>query len=232
MVIGRGDKRIGLFEKCLGAVRFEFHEFEEAVVVGAIFEVFLSEFELREIFERKIDAAVRDIFADIAQDIGELQRLAESEGVVFGFFRLASKQADGNEAHGAGDFPDVVAEVIPCLKPLRFKIHQAAIDHRREEFGGNLMSVPQIGDFALQFSGFLKPIVQPLLPLFEGGAALLFRDAFVIRKVVHGAAVGVEHHRVVALFLGQDFESEREVRLGATGDLGSFRHLSYLMKPQ
>src|SRR5471030_1610284 len=59
---------------------------------------------------RQIDATEGSVLFDVAQNIGELERHAERNGVIDGLLFLVAEDFDADEADGAGDAVTVLAQ--------------------------------------------------------------------------------------------------------------------------
>ena len=67
--------------------------------------------EARQFILGQVDPATTRVLADIANDVGELERDAEVTRVAFGRGRLVAEDARGEQAHDAGDAMAVSFEV-------------------------------------------------------------------------------------------------------------------------
>ena len=77
----QGDAGQRFLEESLGALDLEAHQGDEAIVMHAMEDIVGREVEAAQILERQINAAARSVLADVAQDVRELQRDAERDGV-------------------------------------------------------------------------------------------------------------------------------------------------------
>ena len=84
----------------------------EVAAVAERGEVFGADTKMREIFERQIDASALGVFADVAQDVGELEGDAGFFGEFFGARVGVAKDADADEADDGGNVVAVAAQVF------------------------------------------------------------------------------------------------------------------------
>ena len=83
----------------------------------------------REIVERHVHAAARQIVLDVADDVGELQRDAEIQRVVARLRIAAAEDPDTDQADRRRDAVAILQQIVECLIPRRVEIHRHAVDH-------------------------------------------------------------------------------------------------------
>ena len=98
-----GQEGEGFVVHRLRAFGLELHEFREALAVAFCAEAeFVGfDFELLQLIHRQVDAAALRVFADIANDVGQLQGLAEFVGVLCGALIGLAKDAGRDFADDA-----------------------------------------------------------------------------------------------------------------------------------
>ena len=83
LILGR-QQAFGLTVKAACAPVLQFHELNEALVMTTIEDFQLADAEVSQVFQRQVDAAVvAGVFSDVADDVGELEGVAEVDGVVY-----------------------------------------------------------------------------------------------------------------------------------------------------
>ena len=174
--IGR-EEVLSFLKERFGAVGLEGHEGEEAAVVDAAEEVAFGVLEAGQVREGQVDTdSVGEVFADVADDVGELQGVAEGDGILAGCLG-GTEDREGGESHGAGDAVVVFLEVLPSAEALRMKIRLAAVDNVVEKLRSDL---PPIADVT-HFRGEMWFVC---LWLTEGLVPLLQSDATFVRSAV------------------------------------------------
>lgn len=215
-VVFRGEEGGGLIVVFLGALGLEFHVGGEAVVVDAVDEVLLGVLEAVELAEGEVDAvSVGEVFADVPEDVGELEGVAEGDGVVFCAVFIGSEEGEADEADGGGDAEGVLLEVFPGVEALGMEVHLAALDDVGEVFAGDLVAVADGEDIALEVDeaegGVGLVGGEDVFPAFEAGGFLGEGEVEIVSEVIDDAAVGVEGDEVVTAVAGNAAEGKGEV---------------------
>ena len=86
---------------------------------------------LRDVYAVDVDPAI--VFARIAEDVGELQRLAEIDGVVAAGRVLVAEDFNAQEADDRRHSMAVEVQLLPGFVALRVEVHLAALDEFVEQ---------------------------------------------------------------------------------------------------
>lgn len=110
----------------------------------------------------------------------------------------AAEDADGDEADGAGDFPDVFGEVVPGGEGPVVEVGHAAVDDGEQERVGEMAAVAEFGEVGLEGGGVAESGGDAVFPGFEFAAAVFEGKGGVVGEVVGLAAERVEGDHVGA----------------------------------
>src|SRR6202034_2309691 len=100
--------------------------------------------EFANIFLRDVNAVILEVLADVAQDVGQLERDAAFLGQLKRFGRLKTKNVDDGEANHARDLIAVAIQLIEGSELLGLEIRADAIDHLIEIFVRNAVALDGI----------------------------------------------------------------------------------------
>src|ERR1043166_5818266 len=116
----------GLREEFPGPRGFKFHQTEERFIVFPETEIFLRIAETGEILLRQINSSVAQVFSDIADDVGHLERQAELDRVS-GAGRIAvPENLDADQPDGARDAVAIHPQFLKGVVADRTQIHPTA----------------------------------------------------------------------------------------------------------
>ena len=93
----------------------------------------LADAEAREVFQRQVDSSLPGVLSDIAQDICELQRMTEMNGIGLASGIATSENFYRNQPHRAGYAPAVEFQIRKRCKTVRFDIRGATTDDFRKK---------------------------------------------------------------------------------------------------
>ena len=82
----------------------------------------------RQVLERQIHAAAREIVFDVAENVRQLQRDAEVERVFARRGASTAEDLDADEADRRRDPPAVLEQIVERLVSRRVEIHRDAVD--------------------------------------------------------------------------------------------------------
>jgi len=206
----------GFLVEAQGAVGLEGHELLEAVIMALGGEVGFGDAEFCEFGEGEVDAvSVLEVFLDVAEDVGELEGVAEGDGVVSGALDISSEEGEADEADGGGDAVAVALEVFPGLEALGGEVHFAAFDDIDEVLAGDGVEVADGEDFPLEVGeaegGVGLAGGEDVFPPGEAFFLLFEGEVEVVGEVIDDAAVGVEGDEVGAALGGDAAEGEGEI---------------------
>ena len=87
---------------------------------------------------RQINPAALGVGADVAQNVGELQRLAEVNGVIAARGILVAENFDAQQADDGRDVIAIQFQLLEIFVALDVQIHFAALDQFIEEREGQV----------------------------------------------------------------------------------------------
>lgn len=219
LAVGWGEVEFGLMVEGFGAVVLTLHEGAEAVIVVVIEDLLFGDAEVAEVFEGEVDAAgVAGVLADIAKDVGELEGVAEMEGVFLGVGMAVAEDFDADEADDGGDLVAVMEEFFEGLEAGAAEVAGDAVDEFGEEGGIEVVFGGEGEDFVEEGIGAGGAVKDGVFPGLELGFSLGDGVGFFVCDVVDDAAEGVEGDHVPAAFGGEGEEGEGEIGPGALGD--------------
>ena len=205
--------------KGFGAVVLTLHQRAEAVIVVVIEDLLFGDAEVAEVFEGEVDATgVAGVLADVAQDVGELEGVAEMEGVFLGVGMAVAEDFDADEADDGGDLVAVVEEFFEGLEAGASEVAGDAVDEFGEQSRGEVVFGGEGEDFVEQGIGAGGTVQEGVFPGLELGFALGDGVGFFVGDVIDDAAEGVEGDHVPAAFGGEGEQGEGEIGPGALGD--------------
>ena len=167
-----------------------------------------------QIGERQINPAAFGVGADVTQDVGELQRLAEINGIIAARGILIAENLDAQQADNRGDAMAIEFELRESFIALDLQIHLATLDQfieereREPEFADDRLELEihgKLGSFIVAGAANVGAPVGELL------AAFFNRNGFFIRHVVHVPAKGVKRGHGVAFGAGQNHKGQCQV---------------------
>ena len=114
------------------AGRFEAHQLQKWLVAVAGAEVVFAHTEAAEVFEREVNAAASGVFANVAQDVGELESHAAFLGQRQSAAGIEAEDMDDGQADDRGDLVAVAVELVEGFEAARLQVGDHAIDHFAE----------------------------------------------------------------------------------------------------
>ena len=163
---------------------------------------------------------------DVAQDVGELQGVAERHGVALRSRDRCSRRCGWKPAPRRRRLsrcsPDRSSQVwkrCGCRS-----IRQPSMMAASRSFGmcRRSRSATTCCCKVIGMSG--KPWLRPVFQASRASRFPLGREARIVRQIVHRPAEGVENHHVVPPVLRQDAQRERQIRFRAAGDFRGVGH--------
>ena len=121
------------------------HEAEETVVVAVGCDVILRASGGSHFVGWEVESpSVVPVRSDVAEDIGELEGVAELFGVRAAFRGAAAEDADADEADAGGHPVAILPEIFPCGETDRAEIRADAVDDLLEFSGGDMVAVEEL----------------------------------------------------------------------------------------
>ena len=176
---------------------------------------------------REINPSAGGVGADVAQDVGELERLAEMDGIIAARRIFVAENLDAQEADDGRDMVTILFQRLKVVVALDVQIHFAALDQIIEQVEAQV----ELSDDGLEFADDWK--LRGLIvtgafhvgaPFGEPPAPHFHRHSFVVGHVVHFAAEGIERGHGVAFWTRQENEGEREIGRAFAGDGAAVLH--------
>src|SRR2546422_635801 len=130
--VGRGKRRPRPGVVLARARGLGGHEAYEGLAVAADLEILRAHPGGPEVLLRDVDPAAAGIGADVADDVGELQRHAEAHRVLVRARVGVAEDLDAAQAHGRGHAVAVRRQVLERLVRRALQVHLAALDDRLE----------------------------------------------------------------------------------------------------
>lgn len=110
----------------------EFHQFKKAFVIHAVVNVLKGEIEVLQVVNGEVNPAAQQVFANIPQDVGQLQRYPQfyciRGSLVKIYLRGEPNYGNGQQSDRGSNFVTVIHKLIPGLIMLFFNIHLDAVD--------------------------------------------------------------------------------------------------------
>ncbi len=150
--VEHGQQAGALGEQFAGAADLEADQAGEVAVGAGAHELGpLGAAELPQVLGGQVDAAVRGILTDVAEDVGDLEGQSEGVGVLGGAGRIAcagqdAEDAEGQTADGAGHAGAVGAQLVPGLVGVAADVHQHAVDQLVEGAEREGVAVGRVGE--------------------------------------------------------------------------------------
>src|SRR5574343_1825789 len=118
----------GLLVILLRPLVLEFHQGSEIVRITGVQNIGSRDVELLEFVHRNVDAATPGIFADIADDVGQLESHAKIVGVLLCLSILIAKDLGSQQSDNAGDAVAIERQALEIqISGLR-EIHLHTVD--------------------------------------------------------------------------------------------------------
>jgi hypothetical protein len=213
VVVDEVEEGAGVVVVLAGAAALEAEEFAE--FGGGLIEA--VDAEVAEFIGGEVNAMVVEVFADIAEDIGELEGDAaffgEESGAGVGEF----EDMDDGEADDTGDEVAVAVEVVEGFDLRAGEVAGDAIDHFMEEAVRDLEALGGVGESGPEgvWGGVaLEDEIEVVAPLVEGFGG----GVFAIGEVVAAAHEGVDGAHGEAFMAGEEEEGVVEIAGAAAGD--------------
>jgi hypothetical protein len=225
VILGREEGgRFGV--EFFAAIGLEGHEGREAVIVDAGDEILFGVLKLAEVVEGNVNAlSIRQVLADVAEDISKLEGIAEGDGVVVRSFGIGSEEGETNQADRRGDTIGVFLQVIPGVEALRLQVHLAAHDHISKIFRRDVVEISYFENITLEIlqtkRGIACVIIKDRFPPGEAGFFFLDGKIEVIGEVIDDPAEGVEADEMLPPVGRDALEREGEVGLRLPRDFSS-----------
>ena len=168
---------------------------------------------------------------DIAQNVRELERVAEGFGEEFCALVFESENVNRDKPDRARDAVAVFADILESPEIRAFCVGQNSVDNVENVLLGNAAAGYYPAHFlgerrevffvAVDFFHFVPPREQLRLALGDGAR-------FLVGDVVHKAAEGVENFHILGAVFFHAKEREGEVRLFALGGVvAAFGRLAF-----
>jgi len=210
----------GLLEEFAGTGGLVVHQAGKIAVGFSGEEAGFADVKTVEVFDGEVDAAEGGILGDVAEDVRELEGVAEVLGINGAPRIFATKDADADQANGAGDAPAVGTEIFGGGVVPGFDVHLNAEDDLVEKAGIELAALDESGEGGREVGVGLEggfPVAEEA-GFFTGGTGGIVGD------VIHRAAEGIKGQGVLAAVAGKSPEGKGEVgffRAGGVGELQS-----------
>ena len=140
-------QRGGFLVEAFGAGDLESHEVDEGLAAGAGEDVLLTEAVGGEVFAGEVGAAGLGVLAEVAEDVGELERDAalDRQGLGLGAAGEAP-DVDARDADDAGDAVAVLVQVVEGVERRGAQVLVLAGDRGVEQLAGDAAAVDQVGE--------------------------------------------------------------------------------------
>ena len=223
-------------------VAFKFHERAKVVIDAAAEQLCFRVIEAPEVFLRQVNAITRRIFPDVTQDIRQLQRHSQIDGVLF-CPRIAI--GENFQAHEPRDRSHAIAVLVQFIEGFIamleqihltpgnqfFKIflrHREAIQHLAQSSGFRRLRMPRVA--GIQFRAPFVQFIERLLR--RNRIALHVRIGDVVHNVVNFAAEAVNIDNRFALLPRQEEKRVEEIRLAGFGQTPPQRPRPFAQVPR
>ena len=123
------EKRRGFAVVAAGTRRLEFHQAPELFGAAGILQIVDGDAEPGEVFGREIDASERGVFADVAQDVRQLEGDAAFFGQRQSFRRGEAEDVNGGEADDRGDPIAIPIKLVEGFDGAGIEVGGDAFNH-------------------------------------------------------------------------------------------------------
>ena len=169
---------------------------------------------------REVDTlAVFPIRPDIAENVGDLQGVAEIDSIFPALGVLAAEDADADQTDTARHAITIKLELLPGAVAARLDIHGHAINDLEQLSRRDLIAIPQFQQVVLKRLQVRRAAAHDHPPTLQCFQPLRCGPAFIIRDVVHHPAESIKNIHVAATALRQAGEGEGKVRPASLDDL-------------
>ena len=216
--VRRGQQGQGLVVQAVRTLGLKAHEGGEALGIHTVEDFVRLDVELLQLAHRQVDAPAPGVFAHVADDVGELQRLAQGVGVVGGLLLRLAEDARRHFAHDAGHEVAVALQVGVIEVTGLMQVHLAAFDHRLQMALFDAEFATEVHDGLHDRMARVACISLGHFGLPPGqlglGHACIHH---VVDYIVHFAAEGVKGRDGGALALGQEEKGVVKAAAGGGG---------------
>ena len=176
---------------------------------------------------RQVNPPARRVSLHVAQNIGQLKRLAEVNGIITARRIPVAENFNAQQPHDGGDPVAIKFQRLPTGVAPDVQIHFTAFDQFIQQREGQLELLDDRLEFLVEdklrfliFAG----AADVRAPGGELGAADFRGHGIFVGHVIHGAAEAVKRGHGVAFFARQEHEGEREVGGALFGERAAVLH--------
>lgn len=186
--LGQGLHRLAV--QPAGALGLKAHQRAEAFGMDAVEDIGGLDLELLQFIDRQVDAAAPRVVADVADDVGELERQSQLAGIVQRARILVAEHAGRQFADHAGHVPTVLAQAGPVQVAGLVQVHLHAVDDGQQTLARDVA----IGQVRLQRArdGVVRLAIDHLVDLRAPPGQLDARQGRVAAFVDHVVDLATE----------------------------------------